>query len=169
MNISPEKLYSTEQLAQILSVSLITVKRYIKNDTISSLKINGIRRVKGSDVIELLNKPKSKENKTHNNHKKGIQFYWSQKDPQIAHNIYKRHCKKNHIIMDPFLGAGSSLYGIRGLENLKLKFIGVDINEMPLNSVRFNCLKKTNKLIVEILNKIDILEKKIWRFLYIQN
>ena len=43
----------------------------------------------------------------------GIHFYWSQKKPEIANKIYEDNCKDGDVILDPFLGGGSSLYGIK--------------------------------------------------------
>ena len=44
---------------------------------------------------------------------RGVQFYWTQKDPTSARNIFDKYCKENDVILDPFLGGGSSLYAIR--------------------------------------------------------
>ena len=66
---------------------------------------------------------------------RGVQFYWTQKDPTSARNIFDKYCKENDVILDHFLGGGSSLYAIR---NSKYKFIGVEINEMPYEICCFN-------------------------------
>ena len=66
---------------------------------------------------------------------RGVQFYWTQKNPETAKSIYKKYCKKNDIILDPFLGAGSSLYGIR---NTNYSFVGVELNELPFRICIFN-------------------------------
>jgi excisionase family DNA binding protein len=44
MKIDKKQLYTTEETAKILKVSPITIKRYIANNKIPSIKFNGIRR-----------------------------------------------------------------------------------------------------------------------------
>ena len=58
MNINKNQLYTTEEVAKILKVSVITIKRYIANDKIPSIKFNGIRRIKGEDLQKILNSKK---------------------------------------------------------------------------------------------------------------
>jgi len=55
MKINKNQLYTTEEVAKILKVSVITIKRYIANDKIPSIKFNGIRRIKGEDLQKILN------------------------------------------------------------------------------------------------------------------
>lgn len=52
--IDENELYTTSQVATFLKVSPITVKRYIANNKIKSLKINGLRRIKGKDILSLI-------------------------------------------------------------------------------------------------------------------
>lgn len=58
MNIDKKQLYTTEETAKLLKVSPITVKRYIADERIPSIKFNGIRRIKGLDLIKILNTTK---------------------------------------------------------------------------------------------------------------
>lgn len=58
MKINKNQLYTTEEVAKILRVSAITVKRYIAQNKIPSIKFNGIRRIKGEDLSKILNPPK---------------------------------------------------------------------------------------------------------------
>tara|TARA_B100000963_G_C22633793_1_gene676420 strand:- start:3065 stop:4591 length:1527 start_codon:yes stop_codon:yes gene_type:complete len=88
---------------------------------------------------------------------RGVQFYWSQKKPDVARDLYDKFCKKNDIILDPFLGGGSSLYGIR---NSKYKFIGVEINEMPYQICRFNIQSINSNLINKLNNELIQLKAK---------
>jgi site-specific DNA-methyltransferase (adenine-specific) len=154
--IDPNTMYSTEEFANFLNVSLITAKRYIKNDIIYSSKIGGIRRIKGEDILNLINNEKKVTSSP--TLKNGVQFYWSQKSAQVAFNLYKKYCKDGDIVMDPFLGAGSSLYGTK---DLNLKFIGVEINEMPINIVKFNCQKNSEERINNLYSKINAIQKKL--------
>ena len=61
MKINKNQLYTTEEVANILKVSVITIKRYISNDKIPSIKFNGIRRIKGEDLQKILNSKKHAE------------------------------------------------------------------------------------------------------------
>jgi len=58
MKIDKKQLYTTEETAKILKVSSITVKRYIADEKIPSIKFNGIRRIKGLDLAKILNSTK---------------------------------------------------------------------------------------------------------------
>ncbi|MBU4022761.1 helix-turn-helix domain-containing protein, partial [Patescibacteria group bacterium] len=51
MKIDKDQLYTTDEVAKILKVSAITIKRYIAEDKILSIKFNGIRRIKGEDIL----------------------------------------------------------------------------------------------------------------------
>lgn len=92
-------------------------------------------------------------------------FYWTQKKPSIARSIYQEKCNQEDIIMDPFLGSGSSLYGI---SDSKYKFIGVEINEQPLMIAKFNLKKLDSNSFINIKSKIIDLEGKFGE-LYIYN
>lgn len=54
MEIQQERLYSTPEVADILRVSEITVKRYIQKDVVPSLRMGGLRRIKGYDLMKML-------------------------------------------------------------------------------------------------------------------
>jgi len=58
MKIDKKQLYTTEETAKILKVSPVTIKRYIADDKIPSIKFNGIRRIKGLDLAKILNSTK---------------------------------------------------------------------------------------------------------------
>ncbi|MEK7522366.1 MAG: helix-turn-helix domain-containing protein [Patescibacteria group bacterium] len=58
MKIDKKQLYTTKETAKIFKVSPITIKRYIASDKISSIKFNGIRRIKGEDISKILNSTK---------------------------------------------------------------------------------------------------------------
>ncbi len=65
MKINKNKLYTTKEVAEILKISAVTVKRYITKDQISSIKFNGIRRIKGEDLLKILNNSKENNRKHH--------------------------------------------------------------------------------------------------------
>lgn len=54
MKIEKNQLYTTEEVAEFLKVSIITIKRYIAENKISSIKFNGLRRIKGDAILEIL-------------------------------------------------------------------------------------------------------------------
>jgi len=58
MKIDKKQLWTTEETARILKVSPITIKRYIADEKIPSIKFNGIRRIKGLDLAKILNSAK---------------------------------------------------------------------------------------------------------------
>ncbi len=61
MKIDKNQLYTTREVAEILRVSIITVKRYIAEDKIPSIKFNGLRRIKGNDMLKILNSNSKKQ------------------------------------------------------------------------------------------------------------
>ena len=78
-----------------------------------------------------------------------INNYWSKKSHQIASQIFRNNLRNNNIIMDPFLGSGTSLQGIKEL-NIDLKFIGVELNEMPLAYANFNANPPTKEDLIKM-------------------
>lgn len=62
MDIEKNQLYTTEEVAEILKVSIITIKRYISKNKIYSIKFNGLRRFRGADILKIIN-PEHNENK----------------------------------------------------------------------------------------------------------
>jgi len=54
MKLDKNQIYTTEEVAAILKVAPITVKRYIAENKIPSIKFNGIRRFKGEDLLKIL-------------------------------------------------------------------------------------------------------------------
>lgn len=58
MKINKNQLYTTEEVAKILKISAVTVKRYIAENKIPSIKFNGIRQIKSEDLAKILNTKK---------------------------------------------------------------------------------------------------------------
>lgn len=54
MKIDKNQLYTTKEVAALLKVADITVKRYISQDKIPSIKFNGLRRVRGNDLENII-------------------------------------------------------------------------------------------------------------------
>ncbi len=53
--------------------------------------------------------------------------------PQIPNQLIRRFTKENDLVLDVFLGSGTSLYEC---ESLNRKFIGLDINEKMIDYVK---------------------------------
>lgn len=58
MTLDKKQLYTTDEVANILKVAPITIKRYIAENKIPSIKFNGLRRFKGEDLINVLESKK---------------------------------------------------------------------------------------------------------------
>lgn len=95
--------------------------------------------------------------------------------PQIPNQLIRRYTKKHEVVLDPFMGSGTTLFEC---ENLNRKFIGFDINteiieyvnKQMLNSlfkdyVINECDVKDEKKVDRLTNKsLDILNKKKVQF-----
>jgi DNA modification methylase len=82
--------------------------------------------------------------------------------PQIPNQLIRRYTKENEIVLDTFLGSGTTLFEC---ENLNRKFIGFDINEQiidyvqsKMNSLPNNSFKIAN---CDVTNKSDFNEKML--------
>jgi len=60
-------------------------------------------------------------------------FYHGNFVPQVPKQLISRYTKKNEIVFDPFVGSGTTAYEA---ENLGRHFIGVDIQEELIKSVK---------------------------------
>lgn len=58
MAVDKNQIYTTEEVAKILKVSPVTIKRYIAENKIPSIKFNGLRRFKGEDLLKILKSKK---------------------------------------------------------------------------------------------------------------
>jgi len=89
---------------------------------------------------------------------KGVHFYWSQKKIENAEKFYSEYASDGSVIFDPFMGGGSSLYAIR---ERNLKFIGNDINELPIRIANFNCDKLSDSDINDLFDELVLLRQKL--------
>ena len=55
MKLDKNQIYTTDEVAKILKVAPITVKRYVSENKIPSIKFNGLRRFRGEDLLKILN------------------------------------------------------------------------------------------------------------------
>ena len=99
-----------------------------------------------------------------NNLKKDIiSFYWSKKNPAVISNILNQFVEKNEIILDPFLGSAPILFSIDA-HNTDLKFVGSEINEMPLSFVDFNTKNFSDNELQNIKKEFNNFFKKYKKF-----
>lgn len=84
---------------------------------------------------------------------KDYSFYWSKKSPSIAAAIYQVFLPNEGVILDPFIGSGSSLYGLRLFEN-QHKFIGVDVNQLPIELVHFNMQQMSEDSVKKVVSEV---------------
>jgi excisionase family DNA binding protein len=150
-----QQLLTVKEAAKLLNVAEISVKRYVSQGLIPSVKIGGARRIVQNEVWEDFVSYTTDNQDDKPEIINGVQFYWSQKNGAVANQIYKEYCKENAIILDGFLGGGSSLYGIR---NTNFKFVGVDINEMPYKIAKFNLQNIDNQFIEKLENEVKELQ-----------
>lgn len=75
--------------------------------------------------------------------------------PQIPNQLIRRFTQKNEIVLDPFLGSGTTLYEC---EKLNRKFIGFDINEEIIEFVKAKMLD-SNTINFEI-QECDVTNKE---------
>ncbi len=68
--------------------------------------------------------------------------------PQIPYQLIKRYTKKQDIVLDMFLGSGTTLFEC---ENLKRNFIGLDINEDIITFVE-DKMEQSSKINFDIQN-----------------
>lgn len=62
--------------------------------------------------------------------------------PQIPNQLIRRFTKENELVLDVFLGSGTSLYEC---ESLNRKFIGLDINQKMINHVESQMINSIYK------------------------
>lgn len=85
-------------------------------------------------------------------------FYHGNFVPQIPRQLILRYTRKNEIVLDPFLGSGTTAYEA---ENLNRNIIGIEIQKSLADRVKKNIETKNNfsDLITGDSTKIDTFEK----------
>lgn len=68
-------------------------------------------------------------------------FYHGNFVPQIPRQLILRYTKKNDVVLDPFVGSGTTAYEA---ESLKRNFIGIDIQKNLIEQIRNNVDNKDN-------------------------
>ena len=90
--------------------------------------------------------------------------------PQIAYQLISRYTKQNEVVLDVFIGSGTTLFEC---ERLGRKFIGLDINPKMLEYVKSQmkysdttkfsinlCDNTSDEAKIHIQNSLDFLDKK---------
>ena len=107
--------------------------------------------------LDLLNKKikKFKVNENNISKKDLISFYWSKKNPNVLFNIINEFGDENNVIFDPFLGSGPILFSLDATKK-NFKFIGNEINEMPLSFINFNLKNISESELYNIKKKFNL-------------
>jgi len=77
--------------------------------------------------------------------------------PQIPNQLIKRYTKKNDIVLEPFMGSGTTLFEC---EKLSRKYIGFDINPLILEYVNSNMQNSSLKksFYINYCNSLDSIQ-----------
>jgi DNA modification methylase len=70
-------------------------------------------------------------------HIKPFGFYWTRKNYRLAARIISEFSESKSVVLDPFLGSGSTALGAFILNGERL-FIGVEINQLPIENLKLN-------------------------------
>lgn len=88
-----------------------------------------------------------------------ITFYWTRKDPQILSKIIENFSSDGDTLFDPFLGSAPILFSLDESKK-NIRFIGSEINEMPISFIKFNLEKLSDIQLEEIRGKFLNFYKK---------
>lgn len=92
-----------------------------------------------------------------------VSFYWSKKSISDLHHITNHFAKKNDVIFDPFFGSGSLMYAANNLD-FDVSIIANEINELPLNFVKFSLSNFSKEEIQKSYNLFLVEFKKLSKF-----
>lgn len=93
----------------------------------------------------------SKLNKKNND---SFSFYWGRKSADTIKQIIDSYPEDTLSVLDPFLGSGTTLYGSLK-SNKNIDFIGVELNQMPIEQIKFNLEKLDHKLIGQMSTNLE--------------
>lgn len=91
-------------------------------------------------------------------------FYWTRKSAELAASLIDEFSSDTGVVLDPFLGSGSSALGFANLADKRL-FIGVELNEMPIRNLAIS-LGDLSGVVLEDFERLEKLLEKI-RELYV--
>lgn len=66
---------------------------------------------------------------------KAFGFYWTRKSAELANRLIVEFSGPESVILDPFLGSGSTALGSAASDSDRL-FVGIELNEMPLENLK---------------------------------
>ena len=93
----------------------------------------------------------TKVNKKNND---SFSFYWGRKSADTINQIIDSYPKDSLSVLDPFLGSGTTLYGsIKSNKNID--FIGVELNQMPIEQIKFNLEKLNYKSLIQMTENLE--------------
>lgn len=87
-------------------------------------------------------------------------FYWTRKSPAIAKSLIENFSKGNSVIMDPFLGSGTTAIGSLHSGANRL-FVGVELNELPLENLKFTIKPDIQRLEIEVSSIQEVIESTL--------
>lgn len=141
-----QKYLSTKDVSEILDVSEITIKRYLRDGKLPSFKFGNVRRIKAEDVKRLFKKSITQTQTTRSTDLKIIPGYMGIKTQILSHIHLEinKIAKKGEVVLDIFAGSG-----VVGYE-LKRDFIVYSNDVEP-----YSCV--VNKLLIDnTLSRADI-------------
>lgn len=84
---------------------------------------------------------------------KAFGFYWTRKSAEMAAALVQSMSLENGVILDPFLGSGSTALGVAQSGGNRL-FIGVELNEMPIVNLKFS-LGDSSGLVIDDFTRLE--------------
>lgn len=146
-----DKLLSIKDVSEILNVSVPTVKRYIYDGSLPSVKVGNARRLKVDDVKSFVDKSPTQKQNIKNTDLKIIPGYMGIKT-QILDHIHieiNKMAKKGDVVLDIFAGSGAVSY------ELKRDFV-VYANDIEPYSCVANNLLINNSLKKKDIESFDV-------------
>ena len=146
-----DKLLSIKDVSEILNLSVPTVKRFIYDGSLPSVKVGSSRRVQVDDVKKFVNNSPSQKQNVKKTDLKIIPGYMGIKT-QILDHIHleiNKIANKGDIILDIFAGSGAVSY------ELKRDFV-VYANDIEPYSCTVNNLLINNSLVKKDIINFDI-------------
>lgn len=64
-------------------------------------------------------------------------FYWTRKDILLLTSLIQSFSDCNAVVLDPFMGSGSAALAVANLSGNR-KFIGIELNELPVANLKFS-------------------------------
>lgn len=185
---SNEKYLSTQETADLLSVSPSTVRRWVDDEILECCRVgkSQYRKFEYQKVMDLREKYYGESDTSHINVSKReetkeikaisenikanahpahylMHKYWGRKPHNVVSNYIENYTNENDIVLEPFMGSGVTV-----IEALKLKrrAVGIDINPMSKFIVQNTINKVDLNLFTSKFNEIMDIVKGIYEILY---